>query len=491
MNTPNRAKWLAATLLMVTATAQAHAQSTNNADAEIAALKRQVLALEQKFDKLQKQTATNVAAAKANAKPNSKASVASANAAIPVKSPVVSSGAIITMPNNRPTVCTADNLNCVALTSRLNFDAGGYDYRPNTALTSPQQAQDGVNARRARLGVLGTFMGEWDYGLIYEFGGPQDGKPTLLNAYLTYKGIKDLYIDGGYIDVPYTLDEATGSNNSMFMERSSAQSIAKAIAAGNRRAALGAHADGDWWWVGSYVTGPTSGFDHSTPPPVGATARGLIVPVNNQYGSLLLGADAEFLFDTGGAAGPNTLSALRDRIELRIDPGTNALLNTGALANVGGAQVFSGEAAGQTGSFYAQGEYFDYRINRLGGLPDLHFNGGYAQASYTLTGEHRKYDPVTGAYGGIKPNNPFNWSAGGWGAWEIAARYTQVRLNDLDILGGEMRNITVGLNWYVNSNIRFMFNWIHGSVAKNTAAPANTDIGAHYDAFAMRTQVAF
>jgi phosphate-selective porin OprO and OprP len=113
------------------------------------------------------------------------------------------------MPDNRPTICTADNLNCIAITSRLNFDAGGYDYRPNTALTSPQQAQDGVNARRARIGVLGTFMGDWDYGLIYDFGG----------------------------------------------------TIAKTIAAGNRRAAFGAHANSDWWWVGSYVTGPTSGFD--------------------------------------------------------------------------------------------------------------------------------------------------------------------------------------------------------------------------------------
>jgi phosphate-selective porin OprO/OprP len=373
MNTLHRTAWLAATLLAVTATAPAHAQSAGNADAEIAALKRQLLALEQKLDRLEKRTATNAAAAaaaKSNAKAVSKVNVANASAAIPVKNPVVPSDAIVKMPDNRPTICTADNLNCIAITSRLNFDAGGYDYRPNTALTSPQQAQDGVNARRARIGVLGTFMGDWDYGLIYDFGGTQDGTGTLLNAYLTYKGIKNLYIDGGYIDVPYTLDEATSSNDIMFMERSSAQVIAKTIAAGNRRAAFGAHANSDWWWVGSYVTGPTSGFDHSTPPPVGATARGLIVPVNNQYGSLLIGADAEFLFTTGAAAGPNSLPALSDQIELRIDPGTNALLNTGALANVSGARVFSGEAAGQIGSFYAQGEYFDYHISRLIGLPD-------------------------------------------------------------------------------------------------------------------------
>lgn len=39
--------------------------------------------------------------------------------------------------------------------------------------------------------------------------------------------------------------------------------------------------------------------------------------------------------------------------------------------------------------------------------------------------------------------------------------------------------------------MRFMFDWIHGSVAKTSAAPVSNDIGAHYDVFAMRTQVAF
>jgi phosphate-selective porin OprO and OprP len=57
-----------------------------------------------------------------------------------------------------------------------------------------------------------------------------------------------------------------------------------------------------------------------------------------------------------------------------------------------------------------------------------------------------------------------------------------------------MGNFVVGFfvigGWHVNSNVRFMFDWIHGSVAKATASPANADIGAHYNVFAMRTQVA-
>ena len=106
-----------------------------------------------------------------------------------------------------------------------------------------------------------------------------------------------------------------------------------------------------------------------------------------------------------------------------------------------------------------------------------------------LTGESRKYNPVTGSYGGVVPKNNADWKTGGPGAWEIAARYSQMKLNDANVLGGELKSTTVGLNWYVNPNIRFMFDWVHGQVDKNTTLAA--DIGAHYDVYSMRTQVAW
>ena len=70
---------------------QAHAESTGGSDAEIALLRQQLRLMEQKLDKLQKQTTANTtAAANANAKGRRhQAKVANANAAIPVKGPVV------------------------------------------------------------------------------------------------------------------------------------------------------------------------------------------------------------------------------------------------------------------------------------------------------------------------------------------------------------------------------------------------------------------
>src|SRR5246127_4806108 len=231
-------------------------------DAEIALLKQQLRLLEQKLDRLERQGATNAKAA-ASAKAEAKAAVANANAAVPPKA-VAPSGAfvpsetVVTMPNNRPTICTADDQNCIAITSRIHFDGGGYNYRPNTPATVPQGLDDGVNLRRARIGVLGKFGGDWNYALIYDFGGSSDGfggtgsaggvpvgflpggaVSGVENAFLSYTGIKPfggtLAIEGGVMDLPFTLGEATSSNDILFMERASSQVIASTMAADDFR----------------------------------------------------------------------------------------------------------------------------------------------------------------------------------------------------------------------------------------------------------------
>src|SRR5258707_14432890 len=105
---------IAATLLSAAVFGDAHAQSAGP-DAEIAALKQQLRLMEQKLDALQKQTAANTAAAaKANAKADTKVAVTTANAAVPAKAADAPSDAVVTMPNNRPTSCTAYNRNCLA-----------------------------------------------------------------------------------------------------------------------------------------------------------------------------------------------------------------------------------------------------------------------------------------------------------------------------------------------------------------------------------------
>jgi len=448
-------------------TTQAHAQTATAAQVEN--LQKQIRALESRLESVQQKTFLNASAGY-----------------MPTKAKFAPPDVLVSMKGNRPTICTADGYNCVGITGRLHLDVGGYSYSPNSAATSPQRLQDGVNARRARIGLTGVFARDWEYNLVFDGGGSQDGPVQLNNAYVSYKGFKNIRIEGGYMDVPYTLDEATSSNNITFMERASSQVLAVDLGAGDFRSAVGVRANDSWWWAGAYLTGPAVGYDHSQRIPYATTGRLVFAPINTDAGAFLFGGDILYLADTGGAPGVNEIR-MRDRIEVRIDP--TRVLDTGALANVNNALVLSAEAAATVGSFHTQGEYFDYTISRFAGS-DLHFKGGYVQAGYILTGENRKYSSSSGSLGGVKPKNPYFWDvSGGTGAWEIAARYSYVDLNDKTVFGGTQENVTLGLNWYPNENMRMMFNWIHGTVQKTNLA--NADRGAKYDAFAMRTQFAF
>ena len=56
------------------------------------------------------------------------------------------------------------------------------------------------------------------------------------------------------------------------------------------------------------------------------------------------------------------------------------------------------------------------------------------------------------------------------------------------VAGGKQTVHTAGLNWYVSRNVRFMFNYLHGDIAKQVSA---TNVGAKFDVFAVRTHIAF
>jgi phosphate-selective porin OprO/OprP len=465
---------LAAILLAGTANAQDAASDKE----QLEAMKRQLIQLQKKVDSLQ----GRVTHQEQRSVPVSAADVAALKAKKGPPGPIVQMTS-----GNRPGICTYDKFNCVYITGRLHFDAAAYSFSPSSALTAPQNPHNGINARRMRIGLAGNFMRDWHWTLVGDFGGSQDGAGALNNAFIQYRGFGNTWIEAGYMDVPYTLDEQVGSNNILFMERATAQVLAVDIAAGDNRSAIGFRNFGNMHWIGSYITGPVAGADHTTRANVGWAARAVFVPVRTDNFTFLVEGDYQMLITPQN----NNTLRLRDRIEVRVDPGVR-LLDTGVLANVTGADVWSGGFAGAWNAFYFQGEYFKYQIERAAG-GDADFEGGYIQAAFALTGESRRYSTSNGAFGGINPKKPFLIGTGNWGAWEIAARYSYANLNDFDaaavVRGGIQRNMTLGLNWYPNQNIRFMFNWIHGEVERFNAA--NVNLGAEYDVFATRMQIAF
>ena len=88
----------------------------------------------------------------------------------------------------------------------------------------------------------------------------------------------------------------------------------------------------------------------------------------------------------------------------------------------------------------------------------MFYHGGYVEALCFLTGEHQEYDKRAGVFGRVAPLHDYHWKKGdayrACGAWQIGTRFSYVDLNDKGIQGGQIYDCTVGLNWYLNPEIR-------------------------------------
>jgi phosphate-selective porin OprO/OprP len=466
--------------------------------------------------------------------------------------------------------------NTVELFGRLQLDTGGYtNYTPAPMTLDRKGLSDGIDLRRARLGVIGTFMTDWHYAFVYDFGNSSDSSninnalasansstsPTtsntflsgIENAFLTYNGfythnsLFPVAFDFGIMDVPWTLEEATSSNDLMFLERSTAQVIATTFGGGDFRSALDVRSNNDRYWLGAFLTGPNSGGLHTAGASCNTGAVAVIPGTPCVTSAQMTGLGPQLAFLARGAyqlvqekdatfhvgfnyanqfaprVGANVAAILlADRPELRVDP--TSFLATGNIPASGG-QVYGVEVAASYQNWFAQGEYYHYVVdtraavptlpgNLQGGIPGptLNFDGGYVQASYSIGGA-RHYDPTRGAYTGVIPETPMVLGTSGWGALELATRYTLVNLNSPYLTtatlgpafsapgvftggttnygGGKQTSYGIGLNWYPNYNMKFMLDYEHVVVDNPQFFGGPNYRGATIDWIAARSQIVF
>ncbi|MCA9260381.1 MAG: ATPase, partial [Planctomycetales bacterium] len=173
-------------------------------------------------------------------------------------------------------------------------------------------------------------------------------------------------------------------------------------------------------------------------------------------------------------------------LDTRIIPGADdyGLMGLESVVNVGALQVV--------------GEYQNVWLNRQAGT-DLRFQGAYAYLSYFLTGEHIPWEREDGTLGRVKPFENF-WLVdtccdgvrSGWGAWQVALRWSWLDLVDDDIRGGVGHSVTAGLNWHWTPYSRMQFNYIYGNIEENdiNAAGGGPNYG-HYSIIGTRFMVDF
>jgi phosphate-selective porin OprO/OprP len=89
------------------------------------------------------------------------------------------------------------------------------------------------------------------------------------------------------------------------------------------------------------------------------------------------------------------------------------------------------------------------------------FHGFYVSGSYALTGEMRQYRRRRGTVARIQPKHSLG--DGGQGAFEIALRLPRIDLNDGDIRGGALNDVSLAFNWYPNRPVKVSFNLIRAN----------------------------
>jgi phosphate-selective porin OprO/OprP len=70
---------------------------------------------------------------------------------------------------------------------------------------------------------------------------------------------------------------------------------------------------------------------------------------------------------------------------------------------------------------------------------------------------------------------------------ELMLRYDCLNLNSGPVQGGEGGNVTAGLNYYVNNNIKFVLNYVY---SRNKSITGGNE-GISYHGMMLRTEIDF
>ncbi len=413
----------------------------------------------------------------------------------------------VSFPAGRPTFTSNDGRFSAAVGLQLHYDLGGYFQGSRNTPDNrgvPRLNTFGENLRRARLPFVFKYD-DFQINITPDFGNSPDGTPSLYEANINWAPVRGLTATLGYFKPWLTLGDSESSNDFFFLERPSIVEASRNIAGGDARSSASLRWAQDRYFLAAALTGAPYGSQTTAlaqPQQTGATLRVAGRPVATDDWDLHAGFSASDAFRIQRTSTGQTLT-VQDRPELRID--NNRLVSTGSL-NARSAYTYGPELALRWRNVLVQGEYIRIGVDRTNGgasaqTPGLEFSGGYAEASWVMTGEPRKYIPSAAAFGSPHPERPFSPKDGGYGAFELVGRYSHIDLNDKvtrgvaaattgGVYGGSQDVYAVGVNWYPNDFLRLMLDYDIINVDRLNPA-GTTQIGQRIQAVALRAQAAF
>jgi phosphate-selective porin OprO/OprP len=157
------------------------------------------------------------------------------------------------------------------------------------------------------------------------------------------------------------------------------------------------------------------------------------------------------------------------------------------------------------GPFGLLGEYALSKQGVLNGTTqrraNLEHTAWQVSAQWVLTGE-------SASFAGITPSRPFDLKSGGWGAWQLVARYGAFDVDDAAFQGfanpatsaSAANTWSLGLNWWLNKNVRILTSYSHTTfdgggtfnpLDPSTQIPPGSVTQQDEDLFFTRFQISF
>lgn len=353
-----------------------------------------------------------------------------------------------------PTFATNDGNYVIKFGSRLQNDWAVLV--PNSSLnrqfTNIDGTETGTEFRRARIQLEGTFYKRLDFKMEYDFAG---GDVAFKDVYL---GAHDVPIVGrfrlGYFKEPFSLEQLTSDSHTTFMERALPSAPAFAPDRNTGLAFYHNFVDNRVLLAsGVFREAGDSANTFGGNDEYNLTTRISGLPWYEDAGRKLV----HLGFSHSHKFRHNYDFDFNQRPEAHLVP---TLIDTNDF-EVDGVDLIDPEFALVVGPFSLQSEYMAAFASTPG--KNVSFTGYYVYVSYFLTGESRPYSMSSGAFDRPIPKaNAFD-GHGGIGAWEVGARYSSLDLTDEAIKGGELHDVTLGANWYLNPYFKVMLNYVYAN----------------------------
>jgi len=314
---------------------------------------------------------------------------------------------------------------------------------------------NGVTIRRARLAIKTILHKNWYAEIDMDFAG---SAVELKDAYVKYTNDEGVFnVKAGHFRESFSMETTTTSRYVQFIERSLPAKFSP-----SRHLGFQANYIHDKYLLSGGIHFNTIGDyeeaeltqdankDFSKDEGYSLTGRAVWRPIFDTEKVLHIGSAASFRT-------PKTHYEALDsyRFSTRSVSNVNRkkYLDTDDILNVDSRTLFNVELAGAFKNLMFQTEYFNNDIKRTEGLSKINLNGLYAQVGYLLGDGKYRYNKNEGEF--TQPG------LGNKGEMEVAFRFDYIDLNDAkaNIFGGAANAYTLGLNYYANTNVKFMLNY--------------------------------